>query len=97
MLLEASEKGDVELMAAMKLIKGKNNSIQKMPDCVDGETDPNMILCKFKEVYELLYNSAGSSTAMTELKLKLHDTLSVADSLFEVNKVTNKVVRDAAL
>ena len=97
MLLEASEKGDVELMAAMKLIKGRNNSIQKMPDCVDGETDPNMILCKFKEVYELLYNSAGSSTAMTELKLKLHDTLSVADSLFEVNKVTSKVVREAAL
>ena len=96
-LLEASERGDVELMSLMKEIRGKKNNKQTMPDCVDGETAPNLILDKFKEVYQQLYNSAETSSAMREIKQQLKVLIGETDSLIEVNKITSNIVKEAAL
>ena len=43
-LLEASEAGDIELMKAMKEIKGKKNACQTMPDSIEGKTEHHEIL-----------------------------------------------------
>jgi hypothetical protein len=94
-LLEASEKGDIDLMAAMKEMKGKKNTGQTMPDCVEGETEHHEILEKFKEVYVQLYNSAGTAEAMHEIKNKLKNLISGDNSLPEINKITSKVVKEA--
>ena len=61
-LVEASERGDIELMAAMKEIRGKKQKGQTIPECIEGETEPDKILEKFRSVYELLYNSAGTAS-----------------------------------
>ena len=39
--LIASERGDIELMAAMKDIRGKKQTGQTMPGCIEGETESN--------------------------------------------------------
>jgi hypothetical protein len=70
-LVEASEQGDIELLKAMKEIKGSKSKVQSMPDCIEGETEPDEILDKLKEVYETLYNSAETGDAMHVIKEKL--------------------------
>ena len=94
-LLEASESGDIDLMAAMKVIKGKKNTGQTMPDSVEGETESEKILDKFKEVYQLLYNSAGTAGAMKVIKTKLQNLIIGDSSLLEINRITAKVVKQA--
>ena len=94
-LLEASESGDIDLMAAMKVIKGKKNTGQTMPDSVEGETESEKILDKFKEVYQLLYNSAGTAEAMKVIKTKLQNLIIGDSSLLEINRITAKVVKQA--
>ena len=92
-LLEASESGDIDLMAAMKVIKGKKNTGQTMPDSVEAETESETILDKFKEVYQLLYNSAGTAEAMKVIKTKLQNLIIGDSSLLEINRITAKVVK----
>ena len=94
-LVEASEKGDIELMAAMKEIKGGKQKGQSIPECIEGETDPDNILDKFRSVYELLYNSAGTAEAMKEIKNKVKQNIVGNEATEEINKVTAKVVQDA--
>ena len=77
----------------MKRVKGSKSKGQAMPEEIDGETEPDKILEKFKEVYENLYNSAGTVDAMTAIKEKL-DTLIDETSIAEVNKVTGKLVKE---
>ena len=79
-------------MSLMKEIRGKKNNKQTMPDCVDGETAPNLILDKFKDVYQQLYNSAETSPAMREIKQQLKVLIGETDSLIEVNKITSNIV-----
>ena len=43
-------------MAAMKVITG-----WALSNCVEGETEFAKILDEFKEVYQLLFNSAGTA------------------------------------
>ena len=49
---------------------------------------------KFREVYQDLYNSAGSHVEMEEIKAKLSVPIR-ADSMEEVNRVTGAVVKEA--
>ena len=92
--MEASEENDVDLLAEMKKIKCCKSKGQVMPEEIEGETEPDLILNKFKEVYENLYNSAGTDNAMTTIKEKLK-TLIDHNSIFEVNKITGKLVKQA--
>ena len=93
-LIEASEEGEINLLKEMKKIKGCKSKGQTMPEEIDGETDPDNILAKFKEVYENLYNSAETSDAMSVIKEKLNLMIG-HDSTDEVNKVTSEVVKKA--
>ena len=93
-LLEASEKGDIELLAAMKEIKGTKAKGQTMPACVDGKTEPDDILEKFKDVYQTLYNSAETGDAVKKIKDRLKALID-QDSLSEVSKVTAAAVQEA--
>ena len=93
-LLEASEQNDIDLLAEMKKIKGNKSKGQVMPDEVDGETEPDKILDKFKEVYENLYNSSGTVEAMMTIKEKLNRLIDDR-SIAEVNKITGQLVKKA--
>ena len=95
-LLEASEQSEIDLLMEMKRIKGSKPKGQTIPDEIDGETEPDNILNKFKEVYEDLYNSADTSDAMIAIKEKLN-TLIDHDSALEVNKITSAVVKKACV
>ena len=79
----------------MKSIKcGKNASIE-LPDNVAGANGESEIVEKFREVYQALYNSAGSQVEMEEIKSKVSDMIR-AESMVEVNKITGAVVKEAA-
>ena len=65
-----------------------------MPEEIDGETEPDKILDKFREVYETLYNSADTSDAMKVIKEKL-ETMIGQNSLEEVDKITGNIVKQA--
>ena len=94
-LLDASNRGDIHLIAAMKEIKGTKAKGQIMPTCIEGETDPDNILNKFKEVYQALYNTAETRNAMNDIKVKLRAFIG-SDSLKEVFKITGSVVMEAS-
>ena len=78
----------------MKDIKGRKVKAQSMPACVDGKTEPDDILDKFKEVYETLYNSAETGDTMNLIKDRLKVDIG-QESLSEVSKVTAAVVQKA--
>ena len=44
--------------------------------------------------YESLYNSAGTASAVEDIKTRLRDMITT-DSLMEVNKITAMVVKEA--
>jgi hypothetical protein len=54
LLLEASEQSDIDQLAEMKRVNGSKSKGQAMPEEIDGETEPDKRLEKFKEVYENL-------------------------------------------
>ena len=74
--------------------EGSKSNGQTMPEEIDGETDPDMILDKFREVYETLYNSSDTSDAMEVIKEKL-ETVIGQNSLEEVNEITSTIVKQA--
>ena len=91
-LIEASERGDSELLKEMKNIKGSKNKEQSMHESLEGKAIEDEILKKFKDVYEELYNSSESVDAMRVIKLKLKEAIK-EDSMHEVNKITGKTVK----
>ena len=84
-LIEASERGDSELLKEMKNIKGSKNKEQSMPESLEGKATEDEILKTFKDVYEELYNSSESVDAMRVIKLKRKEAIK-EDSMHEVKK-----------
>ena len=94
-LLDAATDGGVDdLMKEMKKVKGGKKGGQSIPECVEGAQGTEEILEKFREVYEALYNSAGSVEAMAVIKESL-STLIDDNSINEVQKITGEVVKEA--
>ena len=56
-LLEASEKGDLDLLKEMKRLNGTSKS-RRLPETVEGADNPVDIVDKLRSVYAALYNSA---------------------------------------
>ena len=94
-LLEAAMKGDINLMREMKRVRTGKSSTEELPSEVEGAQNEEEIANKFKEVYEVLYNSAQSEEEMEALKLKIQGILEVTDSKSEVDKLTGEVVKEA--
>ena len=67
-LLEASQSGYAHLLREMKSIKGGRKQHSTVTEHLDGVDGREAISEKFKNVYDALYNSAGSSDEMNELR-----------------------------
>ena len=97
-LFEASVHGEQSLMSEMKKIRhGGTGGPAELPENVAGANGEDEIVDKFKEVYSVLYNSAGSEDEMKGL-LKRVEALIARDSLsakHSVSKVTASVVKEA--
>ena len=70
-LLEASEKGNIELLEEMKRVKGGKRTVLDRPENVAGASGEKNIVEKFREFYEGVYNSSESNEAVMEIKVKL--------------------------
>ena len=86
--------GDKALMTELKKTLSKQKSGQQVPDSLEGEVTEDGILGKFRELYEKLYNSAGTEEEVGRVKLKLSDMIKEDDSK-EVNRVTGDIVQKA--
>ena len=93
-LLEASEKGDKDLMEEIRKSMSKKCKDQTIPESLDGKVGFDNILEQFRVVYENLYNSAGSKDAMQGIKERLQENIT-SNSIREVEKITGQVVKDA--
>ena len=93
-LLEASEKGDRDLMEELKKSMDKKCSEQTVPESLDGKVGFENILEQFRAVYKDLYNSSGTQEAMQLIKDQLQENITTT-SIREVEKITGKVVKDA--
>ena len=96
-LLEASETSSTALLLEMKKIKGSKKDKSDLPDSVGGANGEINIVEKFCEVYEDLYNSAGSDEALDRIKRQLRDLIDNSEGgEDEVIKITGSVVKEAA-
>ena len=89
-LLEASERGDLDLLREMKKLNNKKSS-QKLPETVEDADNPEDIVDKFRSVYAALYNSAP-----TDIDDLLGNLVVENNALSEVTKVTGAKVKEAA-
>ena len=92
--MEASEKGDKDLMEEIRKSLTKKCKDQTIPESLDGKVGFDNILEQFRVVYESLYNSAGTEDAMQEIKELLQQNITNS-SIREVEKITGQVVKDA--
>ena len=95
-LVAASEAGDQELMRELKRTLGNTHSGQTVPTCLEGKVTPVTVLEKFKECYELLYNSAGTQQTMAIIKQRVQELINHSSTI-EIQKVTGKVVKAACM
>ena len=66
-LLEAAQKGDLDLLKEMKKLNSKKTS-GSLPETVETADNPEDIVDKFRSVYSALYNSAPTEIyAITEV------------------------------
>jgi hypothetical protein len=89
-LLEASQKGDLDLLKEMKKLNSKKTT-GSLPEAVEDADNPEDIVDKFRTVYSTLYNSAP--TAIDDLWASL---VIENDAIMEVTKVTGAKVKEAA-
>ena len=96
-LFEAAMVGDMELLREMKKIRNRGDVKKtELPDNVANADGEEEIVEKFREVYAALYSSAGTENEMGDLKEKVKALIGDS-SVSEVDKITGKVVKVAAL
>ena len=97
-LLEASEKGNIDLLKEMKKVRGASKCKHDLTDNLEGVNGEDNIAENFCTVYEELYNSSPSGSALDSLKDVVAGILDTnkEESIAEVKKITGKVVKDAA-
>ena len=93
-LFEASLKGDLDLLKEMKAVRSGSGGQAELPDTVAGANGPAEIVDKFREVYNALYNSAGTKEEMDRLQNRVAELIRV-DSMEEICKVTGSKVKEA--
>ena len=89
--------GDLELMKEMRRVKSGKGEVNELASTVDGVSGDSNVANKFKEVFETLYNSAGSLAGMEAVHARIKELLGKEDSRREVEKVTAEVVKQAVL
>ena len=94
-LLEASETGSVQLLEEMKKVKGCKKDRPDLPETVGDVTGEDLVVDKFRQVYEQLYNSWDTSGEMSELKREIFGKINM-DGAQEARKITGTIVKEAA-
>ena len=94
LLLSAAEGGNKALLSEMRRIMEHRKGEQVLPESLEGAVCHADILDKFRQLYEELYNSAGTEEEMSELK-KVMEGLIDCRSEAEVRKITASTVRQA--
>ena len=94
-LLEASETSSVNLLKEMRKIKGGKKDRPDLPETVGDATGEDLIVDRFREVYENLYNSWETSAELAELKREIFSTID-GKSVDEARKITGDIVKEAA-
>ena len=94
-LFEASEAGSVKLLEEMKKVKRGKKDKADLPDSVAGVTGEDLIVEKFRLVYEELYNSWDSSETMIGIKNEIQNCIKQS-SILEAEKITGALVKEAA-
>ena len=92
-LKEAAEKGDGAFMEELKKTLGKKKAEQVVPECLEGEVTKEGIKTKFREMYNELYNSAGTKEEMNGVKQTISEMIGVSPA--ECEKITPEVVKRA--
>ena len=95
-LLEASETCSVNLLKEMKKIKGDKKSSDNLPESVGGATGESFIVEEFRKMYEELYNSCDTRSAMDTLGEKIRSMINDS-SVEDVKLITGSVVKKAAV
>ena len=96
-LFEASEKGSVDLLKEMKIIKGSKKADHDLPDLVAGVTGEDLIVEEFRKMYQTLYNSWDTSEGVESIKKKLQEVISLTDNKAgDADKITGAVLKEAA-
>ena len=95
-LLEAAESGSADLLREMKKVRGSKKMSHDLPDEVAGACGQSNIVEKFCEVYEELYNSAGSTEVLNSLKEQISADIGGEASCAEVFKISGEIVKEAA-
>ena len=93
-MLRAAEAGDRALLQEMSKVGKSKVKAQELPDSLEGAMGHNSILEKFRDLYEALYNSAGTDEEMGELK-ELMDKMIDCRGEAEVRKFTEAEVKRA--
>ena len=73
--MEASETSSVDLLKEMRKIKGGKKDRPDLPETVGDATGEDLIVDRFREVYENLYNSWETSAELAELKREIFSTI----------------------
>ena len=90
-MLNAAEQWDSHLLKEMKNTINSKNTSESVPESLDGNVTHDDILNRFKTIYESLYNSAETSSAVEDIKTRIRSLIN-EDSIMEVNKITGRVV-----
>ena len=93
-LFEASLSSDIDLLKEMKNIR-RGKGQDDLPDNVAGANGEEEIVQNFREVYQTVFNSAGSSAELEIIKTRLGGLIQV-DPVHEVMRVTGMKVKQAA-
>ena len=94
-LFNAAMSGDLDLFKEMKRVKSGGGQMEEMADTVDGSTGEEEIAGTFAKIFNTLYNSSESNAEMEEIQRKLQELVRVEDSVGEVEKVTEALVKKA--
>jgi hypothetical protein len=94
LLLAAAEEGSKALLTEMRRVRGRGQGEQELPDSLEGAVGHTDILNKFRQLYQELYNSAGTEQEMATLK-EVMESMIDCRSEAEVSKVTAASVRHA--
>ena len=74
-LLEAARSGDKALLLEMRRVMGSKHQSQEIPESLEGAVGHSGVFDKFKSLYEVLYNSAGTEGRMEDLDDDRQDRL----------------------
>ena len=94
-LLEAALEGDLDLLKEMKRVRAGKDTLDDLPEKVDGAENEEDIANKFLEVYEALYNSANTKEETEKLKNRIQELIQ-PDAMEEVYRITGEAVKAAA-